>query len=366
MADNVLDGNPHADRQGNKDVWHFSRGRDNSPTTPRFQLPQASLLVKWRDSLDKPNSEAEQARLAEQIQSLLTGPAPAADGSPNSVLYAALVSPGTSLVDPAELSALLAKQRSSPAVANSPFGLDPARWGKSQSGQKIPDSSFATPSPSISQIRLPAALVANREFIVDARLDPATAGNRLVQLQVLTAPPASGNQVVPAPILCSSQGNGREAGLAAIDDFRRTFPAALCFGRIVPQDPDGITLCMFFREDEPLSRLMLDADQQHQLERLWSELKYVGRQARKENESFPLFMAFASQVGLVPKFEPMREPLRAKAAAFQKELEASEAEASRAAYGFCHPRLPPAACGTGKSRTARLVSHAAEEEKRVA
>ena len=326
VADNVLDGNPHADRQGNKDVWHFSRGRDNSPTTPRFQLPQASLLVKWRDLLDKPNSDPEQARLAEQLQSLLTGPAPAADGSPNAALYAALVSPGTSLVDPAELNALLAKQKTSPAVANSPFGLDPARFGKSQLGQKIPESSFATPSPSVLEIRLPAALVANREFIVNARLDPATAGNRLVQLQVLTAPPASGNQVVPAPILCSTQGSGRETGLAAIDDFRRTFPAALCFSRIVPQDPDGITLCMFFREDEPLSRLMLDADQQQRLERLWSELKYVGREAQKENESFPLFMAFASQVGLVPKFEPMREPLRVKAAAFQKELEASESK----------------------------------------
>ena len=27
VADNVLDGNPHADRLGNKDVWHFSHGR---------------------------------------------------------------------------------------------------------------------------------------------------------------------------------------------------------------------------------------------------------------------------------------------------------------------------------------------------
>jgi hypothetical protein len=255
VADNVLDGNPHADRLGNKAVWHFLKGRDNSPRVPRFQLPAASLLAKWRESLDKPNSQPEQTRLAEQLQSLLIGSPPPADGRPDSLLYAALVSPGSPLVDPAELSTLMAKQKNplSPASsAASSYGLDPSRWGNRQLGQDIPPTCFVTQSPSVQEIRLPAALVANRDFIVEARLDPATAGNRLVQLHVSTVPPANPkldntDQIIAAPILCSKQGNGRETGLAAIDDFRRTFPAALCFGRIVPEDSDGITLCMYCR-----------------------------------------------------------------------------------------------------------------------
>src|SRR5262249_59986264 len=31
VADNVLDGNPHADRMGNKGVWSFVRGPANAP-----------------------------------------------------------------------------------------------------------------------------------------------------------------------------------------------------------------------------------------------------------------------------------------------------------------------------------------------
>jgi len=183
-----------------------------------------------------------------------------------------------------------------------------------------------TESPSVLKIRLPGAVILDRGFAVEAKLDPATAGNRLVQVQVLTEPPqrADAGEIIPGPILCSPQGNGRDTAEQSLDEFRRTFPAAFCFGRIVPQDSDGITLRMYAREDEPLSRLVLDADQQRRLERLWLELKYIGRQEQKENEAYPLFMAFASQVGLVPKFEPLREPLRLKAAAFQKEMETSE------------------------------------------
>jgi hypothetical protein len=109
-----------------------------------------------------------------------------------------------------------------------------------------------------------------------------------------------------------------------LDEFRRAFPIMLCFGKIVPRDPDGITLRMFCREDEPLSRLMLSGNERKQLDRIWQELQYVGREAEREREAYPLFMGFASQVGLVPKFEPLREPIRVRAEAFQKEMLASE------------------------------------------
>jgi hypothetical protein len=327
IADNVLDGNPHADRQGNKNVWRFCKGRDNSPRAPQMQLAADSILAKWRDSLDRPNSRTERTRLAEQVRKLLTGPAPAADGKPDSLLFAALVSPASPLVDAGKLNSLLEKRKGASSASATAYGIDPSRWGTGRKGSKsIPESAFTTESPSVLKIRLPARLVANREFIVEAKLDPASAGNRLVQAQALAEPPAGAEGLAPAPILCSQQGNGRETGAQASDEFRRVFPAALCFGRIVPEDSDGITLCMYCREDEPLSRLMLEPSQQQRLEQLWLELKYVGRQAQKENESFPLFMGFASQVGLVPKFEPMREPLRARAAAFQREMEASEAK----------------------------------------
>ncbi len=324
VTDNVLASNPHADKLGNSAVWHFMRGRDNSPRAAAPNLPAGSLLLKWREALDKPNAQAEQAALAQRIESLLTGAPPAAAGSADALLYTTLVMPGGPLLDAADLQSLLASPTSQGAAAATAYGLDHTLFGKSLSARPIPETAFATRSPSVLKVHLPAALVANRDFLVEARLDPAVAGEQLVQLQVSTSPPANADQFSAAPVLCSAEGSGRAAAQQALDEFRRTFPAAACFARIVPQDPDGITLCMFCREDEPLSRLLLDASQQERLERLWLELKYVGREAQKENESFPLFMAFASQVGLVPKFEPMRKPLADRAASFAKELEESE------------------------------------------
>ena len=42
--------------------------------------------------------------------------------------------------------------------------------------------------------------------------------------------------------------------------WRRVFPPALCYSKIVPVD-EVITLTLFYREDDHLRRLMLDDDQ---------------------------------------------------------------------------------------------------------
>ncbi|HKD36554.1 MAG TPA: DUF1592 domain-containing protein [Pirellulales bacterium] len=119
-----------------------------------------------------------------------------------------------------------------------------------------------------------------------------------------------------------------------LDEFRRVFPIMLCFGKIVPRDPDGITLRLFCREDEPLARLMLTDGERKQLDRVWQELQYVGREAEREREEYPLFMGFASQVGLVPKFQPLKEPIKARADEFQKQMIASEAKHLAAVFDF--------------------------------
>ena len=44
---------------------------------------------------------------------------------------------------------------------------------------------------------------------------------------------------------------------ASLDEFRRFFPAALCYTKIVPVD-EVVTLTLFHREDGHLKRLMLE------------------------------------------------------------------------------------------------------------
>ena len=47
-------------------------------------------------------------------------------------------------------------------------------------------------------------------------------------------------------------------------------------------------------------------------------MKYIGREAHKEQEAYPLFMGFASQVGLVPRFAPQAGPIRLRAEEFKQ------------------------------------------------
>jgi hypothetical protein len=333
VADAVLDANPRADRLGNKGVWLFARGQDNSASKSGIAIPPGSLLMQWRDALEKGQPQAELTKLADQVQTLLAGPpangvgtsAPA-PGSPDALLFAAVTAPGSPLVQPVDIATVL-KQRDlkHPAAAGvSRFGLDVSRFGKHPKGQKIDETSFVTDSPTVVEIHLPAMLAANREFVVEGKIDPATVGSGFVQLQVLASPPKNSAQMAGGPVLINSKGQTRDALEQQLAEFRQTFPLMLCFGRVVPEDPDGITLRLFCRADEPLSRLMLDDEQRKQLDRLWSELQYVGREALKEQEAYPLFMGFASQVGLVPRFAPQAGPIKQRAEEFKQAMLASE------------------------------------------
>ena len=64
-ADVVLSlhaGNPHADRYGHAETWHFL-ARNNSPT-PQTTVPPGSVLAKWRAAVldSRPTEELTQLR----------------------------------------------------------------------------------------------------------------------------------------------------------------------------------------------------------------------------------------------------------------------------------------------------------------
>ncbi|HVL13494.1 MAG TPA: hypothetical protein VM529_13085, partial [Gemmata sp.] len=93
VATSVHAGNPHDDNHGHKAVWSFVRG----PSRPLGKgisnvIPPQSVLGKWRDAASDANRKAEAAKLAEQVQTLLSGKRPAQEKSPGRVLYDNLVS----------------------------------------------------------------------------------------------------------------------------------------------------------------------------------------------------------------------------------------------------------------------------------
>ncbi len=330
VSSNVQAGNPHADRFGNDGVWHFYTeavsGQETGPV-----IPAGSLLAKWQSAQ---NAE-EKLKLAQAIQNLLTSAAPAAEENPDAKLYQQL----TSLSGPLFKNRLRGSRRES--AATNKVGLDPAAFGKHPNGSAIDADSLCVQAPSVIEIRLPADLVAGAEFVTTGILDPKTGSEGSVQLQALTSKPTDTHALLPgASTIQNHKGTWTDPdkpiihitpiviveGSAAskrierdLDEFRRWFPAALCYTKIVPVD-EVVTLTLLYREDDHLAQLMLDDDQKAKLDRMWAELHYVSQDALTLVDAFEQLWQYATQDADPKVFEPMRKPINDRAAVFRQLL----------------------------------------------
>jgi len=282
IANTISDGNPHADKLGNKDTWSFVRGpsRPVGKSAPSL-IPGGSVLAKWRETAGDPVRAAEAAKLAEQVQTLLSGTRPAQENTPDRKLYDTVVAGESPLfqgVDAAKLS--------KPRPGAKPYGLPADRFGK-------PDDASILTRDAVTEVRLPAALLLGREFVVDGKLDPI--GDRVVQFRVLTSPPDSvAGWDSKAPVVASPASAAYKQLVAGNAEFRKVFPLYLCFPAVVPTD-EVVSLKMFHREDEPLNRLFLNDEQIKLLDRLWAEQQFVSRQPVAEYDYLPQFMAYTTQ-----------------------------------------------------------------------
>ncbi|MCE9603504.1 MAG: DUF1592 domain-containing protein [Planctomycetia bacterium] len=338
IAPNILAGNPHDDGHGNKDVWHFFGEPPTAGSTST--VPGGSLLAKWRRS----EHGAERQRLAQQLEQLLRQGMPAkvlgeAD-SPDRVLYDQLLA----FNGPVLSAALRATEVHSDAGPDSPYGLDPALFGKQMNG-KHPGGSSVDPlslyvkAPAVIEVRLPAALVEGAELVVNGKLHPVDGKEGSVQMQVSTTKPERLSEIAAtkaetksvngawsdnnlrtsygAQVIVNDGSAARQRFEAAFEDFRRLFPAALCYTKIVPVD-EVVTLTLFHREDEQLKRLMLDDAQAAELDRLWDDLLFVSEAPLKQVDVFEQLYQFATQDANPAAFEPLREPILRAAEAFKK------------------------------------------------
>jgi mono/diheme cytochrome c family protein len=321
VADNILQGNPHADRLGNKDVWRFVEGPSAPPGTSTAQsgvIPANSVLARWREAATDRSRQDEAGKLAEQVQSLLSGKRPDGDKDPDRLLYDKLVSPGSPLFQGVDLSAF-------PRVnsGTKPFGLDRGRFGPQPADKAADETSIVARAGSVAEIRLPAALLAGRQFVVDATADQ---NDGVYQFQVLTAPPPP----VPTwdgkgPLVSSPSGDAFARLIRQLDQFRQCFPVFICYPHIIPVD-EVVCLKQYHREDELLGRLFLDDAQQGRLDRLWEEHRFISQWPVAENDYLPLFIGFTTQdqpKELTAYYEGMREPFRKRAEAFNNEVEAA-------------------------------------------
>ncbi|MCI0744467.1 MAG: DUF1592 domain-containing protein [Verrucomicrobia subdivision 3 bacterium] len=328
VSPDVLAGNPHADSFGIPNVWHFYTEPDQGGT-PGPEIPAGSLLARWQAAAPEGKS-----KLAEELQRLLMSGAPAAINSPDSVLYRQLASFGGPLFRNADF-----KPAASADPSASGPGLDPAQFGKHPNGSAVDQASLCVRAPSVIEVRLPADFVAGCEFVTRGALHREAGTEGSVQLQVLTNKPASPSQLVASaataqgsrgtwtdadkplthatPIIVNEGGAARKRIEADLKEFRQIFPAALCYTKIVPVD-EVVTLTLFHREDHHFARLMLDDGERAKLDRLWEELHYVSQDALTLVDVFEQLWQYATQDADPKVFEPMREPIKQRAAAFRE------------------------------------------------
>jgi hypothetical protein len=341
VSRDVLAGNPQDDRFGNRRVWHFYTEPDNA-TDNETVIPAGSILAKWQNEA---NTD-EKRRLAEQLQSLLTAGLPANADGPDAALYRQVSSLSGPFFGNLPNLAASGKEQTTPATPDSrSIGLDPENFGKRADGTSIDAASLFVRAPSVITVTLPADLAAGCEFVTTAVLDEELGAEGSVQVQVVTGKPAAstGLQASEATvtatggpwtsdnrqtsyatrILVNESSAARRRIEAGFEDFRRLFPPALCYTKIVPVD-EVVTLTLFYREDDHLARLMLDEVQQKRLDRLWDELRFVSHDALSLVDAFAQLMEYATQDADPKVFEPLRAPIHQRAAAFRQQLVESE------------------------------------------
>ena len=341
VGDSILGGNPHADKLGNDGVWSFVSGESKTPSGGSAVdklIPADSLLGEWRKAAVDPARQADAAKLAAQVEALLSSPRPTQANDSDRALYDRLLAMDGPLLKGLEI----AKFAKSPTTTTK-FGLPKNRFGPQPGGNPVDDASLVAAADSTTEIRLPAALLVGREFVVDGRLAEPT-GERVVQFRVLTADASSGessrsretsdrtltssatdSQWGAGPVVASPESVGFKRLIQGFAEFRHVFPMFLCFPQVIPND-EVVCLKMFHREDAPLIRLFLDDGQQQRLDHLWTEHRFISRQAAIENNYLPQFIGFVTQdqpKALVEYFQNRRPDFQKRADDLLKAEEAS-------------------------------------------
>lgn len=314
-AKGILSANPHPDAHGHAAVWEL--GGEPPGKADGWVVPPGSLLARWQDA-----AAADRGTIAAGLARLLQeGTAALADDAPDRRLHDALVF----ALAPA-LARRTAAEPAEPAAAGLVYGVDPAAFGRHPAGGgAVAERDLCVRAPTTLEIAIPAELAAGREFVVAATMHPAAA-DAAAQAHLLAAdaaapPPLSAD----VPVLAVEGGPARERFTAAFDAFRELFPPAVCYGRIVPVD-EGVTLNVFYREDERLRRLLLDDAEAARLERLWDELLFVSREPIRLQDSYEQLVQFATQVSGddAKSFEGIRPAIEARVAAFAAREAAAE------------------------------------------
>lgn len=182
-------------------------------------------------------------------------------------------------------------------------GIDPAKFGTHPRGGTVDSGSLCVQAPAVISLRLPGTLAAGRKLVTTATMEPDAGLDASVQPDVVIGAAELQAGLIPStvtvtlsqvtalypdhrtltmrnPILVAAESAAGARYTAGMAEHRQLFPISLCYPQVVPAD-EVLTLTQFHREDEHLVRLLLDADEQREIDRLWEELRWVSQDPLK-------------------------------------------------------------------------------------
>lgn len=198
-----------------------------------------------------------------------------------------------------------------------------------------PPTPIVVKAPAIHEITIPAALARGTEFVVNSQLVNPEKGS--VQTQVLSQRPAIASTEIDSklPILVGENSESRKKLEQTFQEFRALFPISVSYTRIVPVD-EGVTLSLFHREDEHLSRLVLSEQENQTLNRLWEELRFVSEAPLKQFDAFEQLVQYATQIRAerAVEFEKLRGSLTQAIEDYKRDLANAENVQGKAILQF--------------------------------
>ncbi|MCA9249048.1 MAG: DUF1592 domain-containing protein, partial [Planctomycetales bacterium] len=318
LVNSIHDGNPHADSLGNAKVWSIAEGP--SEKRPRQLLaagPLTRAWSQWRSAAADPQRHEEATRHAERIQGLLMLAQNSAGDLGDAPLRKRLLTLGGPLLRGIDLERLVGKRQEA-----SNFGMPAAAFGQTSDVPQARPEDLVTPLGEIVELQLPAMLLREMPFVVDA----VVVGGELpvARVELLAETPAANTSWDGSgPLLVNATAeNSMEKINAGFAEFRQCFPTFICFPQVIPTD-EVVCLKTFHREDEPLKRLFLSAAEAKEIDRLWEEHRFISHFPTTENEYLPLFIGFVTQdqtQETLKFFEGFREPFGERAAEFEAEF----------------------------------------------
>ena len=144
VSGDILTANPHADRLGHPETWHFYAEPEKAGSETGPVIPAGSLLARWKAS----RMADERRVIAEEVQKLLMTGEPASKARPDALLVQQL----RSLSGPLMSGMLRGRTTNvgpgtAPASGSNEPGLDPALFGKTLDGKPIDPASLLRSRP---------------------------------------------------------------------------------------------------------------------------------------------------------------------------------------------------------------------------